>query len=76
MARAAATALGLDLSCSWVVGDRAEDVGLAKSIGASAVYLGAGASPGPDVWPFPSLAAAAPFILRQLSARTPKEGAA
>jgi len=76
MARAAATALGLDLSCSWVVGDRAEDVGLAKSIGASAVYLGADASPGPDVWPFPSLAAAAPFILRQLSARTPKEGAA
>jgi histidinol-phosphate phosphatase family protein len=76
MARAAATALGLDLSRSWVVGDRAEDVGLAKSIGAAAVYLGADASPGPGVWPFPSLAAAAPFILRQLSARTPEQGAA
>ena len=70
MARAAATALGLDLSRSWVVGDRPEDVGLAKAIGASAAYLNDDASPGPDVWPFPSLAAAAPFILRELSART------
>lgn len=76
MARAAATALGLDLSRSWVVGDRAEDVGLAKSIGASAIYLGADVSPGAGVWPFPSLAAAAPFILEQLSARTQKQGAA
>jgi D-sedoheptulose 7-phosphate isomerase/D-glycero-D-manno-heptose 1,7-bisphosphate phosphatase len=70
MATAAATALGLDLSRSWVVGDRPEDVGLAKSIGASAAYLSSDASSGAGVWPFPSLAAAAPFILRQLSART------
>lgn len=76
MARAAAAALGLDLSRSWVVGDRPEDVGLAKSIGASAAYLGSDASPGPSVWPFPSLAAAAPFILRQLSARAMEQGAA
>jgi histidinol phosphatase-like enzyme len=76
MARAAATALGLDLSRSWVVGDRPEDVGLANSIGASAVYLSADATPAPGVWPFPSLSAAAPFILRQLSARTIERGAA
>jgi len=76
MATAAADALGLDLSRCWVVGDRPEDVGLAKSIGAAAVYLNAGASPAPGVWPFPSLAAAAPFILRQLSAPTLEQGAA
>jgi len=76
MATAAAAALGLDLSRSWVVGDRPEDVGLAKSIGASAAYLSSGASSGPGVWLFPSLAAAAPFILRQLSARTLKQGVA
>ena len=76
MARAAATALALDLSRSWVVGDRPEDVGLAQSIGASAAYLSAGASPAPGVWPFPSLAAAAPFILRQISARAMEQGAA
>jgi D-sedoheptulose 7-phosphate isomerase/D-glycero-D-manno-heptose 1,7-bisphosphate phosphatase len=76
MATAAATALGLDLSRSWVVGDRPEDVGLAKSIGASAAYLSSDVSAGPGVWPFPSLAAAAPFILRQLSARTTEQGAA
>jgi histidinol-phosphate phosphatase family protein len=70
MAKAAAAALGLDLSCSWVVGDRAEDVGLAKAIGASAVHLGATARPGPRVWSFASLAAAAPFILKQLQARS------
>jgi histidinol-phosphate phosphatase family protein len=76
LATAAATALGLDLSRSWVVGDRPEDVGLAKSIGASAAYLSSDASSGPGVWPFPSLAAAAPFILRQLSARTMEQGVA
>jgi histidinol-phosphate phosphatase family protein len=76
MATAAATALGLDLSRSWVVGDRPEDVGLAKSIGASVAYLSPDASPDPGVWPFPSLAAAAPFILRQLSARAVEQGAA
>ena len=42
MAKAAATALGLDLAASWVVGDRPEDLGLAEAIGASAVYLGTG----------------------------------
>ena len=65
MAKAAAAALNLDLTASWVVGDRPEDIGLAEAVGASAVYLGTGDVPGPGVWPFPSLAAAAPFILER-----------
>ncbi len=67
MAKAAAAALGLDLTASWVVGDRLEDLGLAEAIGASAVYLGADGYDRPGVWPFPSLAAAAPFILERIA---------
>ena len=92
MAKAAAAALNLDLTSSWVVGDRPEDVGLARAVGASAVYLGGdgldgdglgrdglgGASlgsagldgegrPRPGTWSFPSLAAAAPFILNRIA---------
>jgi histidinol-phosphate phosphatase family protein len=63
MARAASAALNLDLSASWVVGDRSEDVGLAEAVGASAVYLGPDNLERPRVWSFPDLAAAAPFIL-------------
>jgi D-sedoheptulose 7-phosphate isomerase/D-glycero-D-manno-heptose 1,7-bisphosphate phosphatase len=66
MAKAAAAALGLDLEASWVVGDRPEDIGLATAVGASAAYLGAASRPGPGIWPFPSLAAAAPFILERI----------
>jgi len=73
MARAAAAALGLNLRASWVVGDRPEDLGLAKAIGAAAVYLGDDAAAGPGVWAFPSLAAAAPFILAQLAARSAEQ---
>jgi histidinol-phosphate phosphatase family protein len=68
MARAAATALHLDLPSSWVVGDRAEDVGLAAAVGASAIYLGSDKISGPRVWSFPSLAAAADLILQRVSA--------
>jgi D-sedoheptulose 7-phosphate isomerase/D-glycero-D-manno-heptose 1,7-bisphosphate phosphatase len=78
MAKAAAAALNLDLTASWVVGDRPEDVGLAEAVGASAVYLGTddegtgdqgtGDCRGPRVWPFPSLAAAAPFLLERVTA--------
>lgn len=68
MAMAAATALNLDLTASWVVGDRPEDVGLAESVGASAVYLGAGSIDRPGVWAFPSLAASATFILERIAA--------
>ena len=68
MARAAAAALNLDLTASWVVGDRPEDVGLAEAVGASAVYLGGQDAQRPGVWCFPSLAAAAPFLLQRVTA--------
>ena len=67
MAKAAATALNLDLTASWVVGDRSEDIGLAKAVGASAVYLGTDDFQDPDVWSFPSLAAAAAFIMERIA---------
>ena len=66
MAKAAEAALNLDLAASWVVGDRPEDIGLAEAIGASAVYLGPDDYQRPGVWSFPSLAAAAPFILERI----------
>jgi D,D-heptose 1,7-bisphosphate phosphatase len=67
MALAAKAALNLDLAASWVVGDRPEDMGLAEAIGASAVYVGTGESPWRNVWRFPNLAAAAPFILERVT---------
>jgi len=67
MARAAEAALNLDLSASWVVGDRPEDIGLARAIGASAIYLGSNRYDRPGVWPFPNLAAAAPFLLERIA---------
>lgn len=67
MARAAAAALHLDLTASWVVGDRPEDMGLAAAIGACAVYLGPEPQELPNTWSFPSLAAAAPFILERIT---------
>ena len=67
MAKAAARALGLDLAISWVVGDRPEDLGLAEAIGASAVYLGTDRCELAGVYPFPSLAAAASFILERIT---------
>ena len=67
MARAAKAALNLDLSASWVVGDRPEDVGLAQAIDARAIYLGPDDCDMPGVWRYPSLAAAAPFILERMA---------
>jgi len=67
MAKAAQAALNLDLTASWVVGDRQEDVGLAEAVGASAVHVGTGRCERPGVWSFPSLAAAAPFILERIA---------
>jgi len=67
MAKAAQAALNLDLTASWVVGDRPEDIGLAEAVGASAIYLGQGDCQRPGVWSFPSLAAAAPFIMEQVT---------
>jgi len=68
MAKAAAAALNLELSRSWVVGDRTEDIGLAAAVGASAIYLGRQPHDRPGVWSFPDLAAAAPFILERIAA--------
>jgi len=67
MAKAAEAALNLDLTASWVVGDRPEDIGLAEAIGASAVYVGTGSCQRPGVWSFPSLAAAAAFIMERIA---------
>lgn len=67
MAKAAEAALHLDLTASWVIGDRPEDIGLAEAVGASAVYVGADPCERPGVWSFPSLAAAAPFILERIA---------
>ena len=67
MAKAAEVALDLDLTASWVVGDRPEDIGLAEAVGASAIYLGTGDYQRPGVWSFPSLSAAAPFIMERLA---------
>ena len=67
MAKAAQAALNLDLTASWVVGDRPEDMGLAEAVGASAIHVGADRYDRPGVWSFPSLAAAAPFILERIA---------
>ncbi len=67
MAKAAQAALNLDLTASWVVGDGPEDIGLAEAVGASAIYLGPADCQGPGVWSFPSLAAAAPFIMERIA---------
>ena len=68
MAKAAATALNLDLTASFVVGDRPEDIGLAEAVGAMAIYLGGAVLHRPGVWSFDSLAAAAAFILERIAA--------
>jgi len=67
MAKAAEAALNLDLTASWVVGDRPEDIGLAAAVEASAIYVGTDQCQRPGVWSFPSLAAAAPFILERIA---------
>ncbi|HEY2641275.1 MAG TPA: HAD family hydrolase [Streptosporangiaceae bacterium] len=68
MAKAVGRALNLDLSASWVVGDRPEDMGLAEAIGASAVFVGSPDRRWPGVPRFADLAAAAPYILERVAA--------
>jgi D-sedoheptulose 7-phosphate isomerase/D-glycero-D-manno-heptose 1,7-bisphosphate phosphatase len=63
MALAAAQALDLDLAVSWVVGDSAVDIGLARAVGARPVHIAAEAFPDSDVVSFPDLAHAVRFIL-------------
>lgn len=67
MAKAAAAALNLDLTASWVVGDRPEDIGLAEAVGASAIYVGPDDCERPGVWSFPDLGAAASFIRERVA---------
>jgi histidinol-phosphate phosphatase family protein len=63
MALAAAEALGLDLTSSWVVGDSACDIGLARAVGARPLHVGPVAFPAPDVLSFPHLLAAVRHII-------------
>jgi D,D-heptose 1,7-bisphosphate phosphatase len=67
MALAAAQALNLDLSSSWVVGDRPEDVALAEAIGASPIYVGPTRAWPPSVLSLPNLSAAACSILERVA---------
>ena len=68
MARAAAEALNLDLTSSWIVGDRAEDMGLAEAVGASAIYRRArDLLLAPGVRSFPNLSQAVSFILERIT---------
>jgi D-sedoheptulose 7-phosphate isomerase/D-glycero-D-manno-heptose 1,7-bisphosphate phosphatase len=68
MAIEAARRLNLDLTASWVVGDRLEDMGLAQAVGASAIYVGPGVVVRKGVWSFPDLASSASFILDRMAA--------
>ena len=70
MALAAAHRLGLDLTRSWVVGDRESDVGLAHAVGARAVRIGVHEE-APTVVTVPDLAAAVDHILRELASAPP-----
>ena len=63
MALAAADALDLDLTASWVVGDSAGDIGLARAVGARPMHVGPVDFPAADVLSFPDLAAAVRHIL-------------
>jgi histidinol-phosphate phosphatase family protein len=66
MAIAAARALDLDLTACWVIGDRAEDIGLARTIGAEPIHIGAPLPTG--VTSFATLADAAHFVLQRIAA--------
>ncbi len=71
MAIAAARALDLDLSTSWVVGDSAVDVDLARAVGARPLLVG-GTSDDPDVEAVVDLAGAVRIILRDHHRGTPR----
>jgi len=77
MALAAAETLGLDLASSWVVGDSPCDVGLARAVGARALWISSSAEdPGHDVRPVPDLAAAVDVVLAEVGGSTLGEGRA
>ncbi len=66
MAIAAAHALDLDLGSSWVIGDRSEDIGLARAIGSEFVNIGPTLPTG--IPSFLTLAEAAQFVLPRIAA--------
>jgi histidinol-phosphate phosphatase family protein len=69
MALAAADALGLDLAASWVVGDSACDIGMARAVGARALFIGRPAGPRQgEVRHVVDLSAAVDTILAELAA--------
>lgn len=68
MALAAAEALDLDLAASWVVGDGAADISLARAVGAHALFIGT--DPEADITAVPNLASAVEIILRKEGAET------
>jgi D-sedoheptulose 7-phosphate isomerase/D-glycero-D-manno-heptose 1,7-bisphosphate phosphatase len=74
MAVAAAEALDLDLSASWVVGDSSADIGLAKSVGACPVHIGPPGAAEPGVTSYEDLTAAVEFILGQHANRADGTG--
>jgi D-sedoheptulose 7-phosphate isomerase/D-glycero-D-manno-heptose 1,7-bisphosphate phosphatase len=71
MALAAAEALGLDLTSSWVVGDSAGDIGMARAVGARPLHVGPVAFPAPDVLSFPNLQTAVRHIVDDHSRSLP-----
>jgi D-sedoheptulose 7-phosphate isomerase/D-glycero-D-manno-heptose 1,7-bisphosphate phosphatase len=72
MALAAASALDLDLSASWVVGDSECDVDLARAVGASPLHIADGRTNlGRDVQTVADLATAVDVILAEHAAQTP-----
>lgn len=75
MALAAADALDLDLTVSWMVGDSPSDIGLARAVGAQPLHVGT-PYPGLDgVRSFPDLARAAKHILAGPSVPKQENGA-
>ncbi len=73
MALAAAEALDLDLSSSWVIGDSAVDVGLARAVGARPLYVGDEVLNDPDVTSLPNLAAAVQLIIHDHTSVVPQK---
>jgi histidinol-phosphate phosphatase family protein len=72
MALAAADALDIDLSLSWVVGDRDSDLGMARAVGARPLLVTSRVGgAGHDVTSVPSLSAAVEVILAEYAAPTP-----
>lgn len=74
MALAAARALDLDLSLSWVVGDHTHDMAVAAAVGACGIFLGPNKEDDPGVWCFPDLATAGKFILDNVGAHGLEDG--